>query len=368
MSTVSGVPTPPTDGTTGGRGWWIGGVIVLVVLAVGAGAWWLFVRDADDGPPPPSTTTTTTAPAPAALAPLTGLPVDQVDLRPTLGVKIDMAPEVTRFAGLERADMVYELLVEGGVTRGMALFQSQEAESVGPVRSLRTSDFDLAANLNDPIIAFSGADELTLQASRSAPLVPYTPSSPGAKEVFRRDRALRSPHNLFLSTEGVRDHVDDAGDVVAPFTMAGPTDPAPAGIPVPGVQVRFSTSTTAAFTWDADREEWLRWVRGTAHEDGDEVQLGTANVLVLFMDYGHPPWDRNSPELESVGRGTGQLLSGGSLTPVTWSRPTTTAPFTLAGLDGAEVRLPAGRTWVAFPSPGSASTMDDSDVDALADR
>jgi hypothetical protein len=346
------------------RRWLVGGIVALVAVAGATGAWWWLRRD-DRANPPPSTTTSSTAPVPTAFAPLTGLPVDQVDMRPVLGVKIDMAPEVTRFAGLERADMVDELLVEGGITRGLALFQSQDAASVGPVRSLRTSDFDLVANLNNPILAFSGADELTLRASRSAPFVPYTPDSPGADQVFRRDRSIRAPHNLFLSTDGVRRNVTDAGTAVAPFDMARPTDPAPAGLPVPGVQVRFSTSTTVAFTWDSGRREWLRWARGGKQADVDGTQLGTANVVVLDMVYGHPPWDRNSPELVSVGSGTGRLLSGGSVTPVTWVRPTARAPFTLTGADGVEVRIPSGRTWVAFPPEGVTAIMDEPAVKAL---
>jgi hypothetical protein len=348
------------------RRWVLGGIVALVAASGAAGAWWL-VRD-EGAEPPTTTSTTSTTSAPTAFAPLTGLPVDTVDLRAALGVKIDMAPEVTRFAGLERADMVDELLVEGGITRGLALFQSQDAASVGPVRSLRTSDFDLVANLNDPIVAFSGADELTLQASRAAPFVPYTPDSPGADQVFRRDRSIRAPHNLFLSTDGVRKHVTDAGTVVAPFDMARPTDPAPRGLPVPGVQIRFSTSTTVAFTWDPARQEWLRWVRGGKPVDFGGSQLGTDNVVVLDMVYGNPPWDRNSPELVSVGRGTGQLLSGGSVTPVRWERPTADTPFTLTSADGVEVRIPSGRTWVAFPPAGVTSTLDDRAVQDLLGR
>ena len=109
---------------------------------------------------------------------------------------------------------------------------------MGPVRSLRTSDFDLVANLGEPVVAFSGADTLTLRASKSAGLVTVTPDAADGTSVFFRDRKIPAPHNLFLTTIGARAKIRDVGAVNAPFTHTSPGAPAPAGLPLPGLRVQ----------------------------------------------------------------------------------------------------------------------------------
>ena len=344
---------------------WITGIVAVVVVAVGVAA---FVRSGSDDAPTTDSPSTTSAPGSTvagSTAALTGLPVTTYDPRPALGVKIDEAPGITAFEGLERADLIYEEQVEGGITRCLAVFQSQDAPNVGPVRSLRTSDFDLAENLGHPIIAFSGADKLTLKASKSAPFVPYTPDSSGASKVFHRDRSRKPPHNLFLSTAGVRDNATGAGEVQAPFTHSPPGSPPLAGLPVDGVRIRFTDAVDVAFTWDDARHEWLRWVNRKAHVDGTDTQLGVDSVLILDVVYGHPAWDPTEPELVSVGGGTGLLLSDRTVSTVRWERDTAASPFTLRDADGAMVGLPPGRTWVALPQGGATSMMDAAAIAAL---
>jgi hypothetical protein len=333
------------------RGAWIA-VAVVVLAAVGVGTWFL-VRDATESDDVPATTSTTATTEPL-LAPLTGEPTDAEPQR-AVAVKVDAAPNVTRFSGLERADLVYEVLVEGGITRQMALFESEDADRVGPVRSLRTSDFDLVENLGDPIVVFSGADDLTLGAALAALDTPFTEGSPGSADAFRRDTSLRAPHNLFVSTTAVREAIGEPGTIRRPFNHG----PGPAGAPVGAVRIAFSTSTVVEFRWDEGRGEWLRTKDGRAQTDDADVQLGVDTVLVLDSEYTSPPWDPTSPQLESVGEGGGLLLGDGVLSPVRWARANPLLPFTLTDAVGAEVALPPGRTWVAFAPPGSSEALGD---------
>ena len=346
--------------------------IATGVAAALAATAWMVVRsstgstDRRSGPAP-----VTSPPLPSTTgppSPLTGRPSTTADTRFALVVKIDAAPGVSRFAGLPRADLIYEVLVEGGITRYLAIFQSEDAPKVGPVRSLRTSDFDLVANLDRPVVAFSGADALTLRASSSAPLIPFTPDSVGGTSVFRRDTNLRAPHNLFLSTTALRSQIDDPGTVSPPFAHAGPADPPPGGASVAGLRIRFSDLSDAVFEWDGSRDEWLRWGRGRPQTDDRGTQLGVDNLLVLFTEYTHVPWDRNSPQVVSVGAGFGLLLANGSMTPLTWRRESPDRPFTMTGPAGMPIALPPGRTWVAFTTPGTTTALDAAAVTALGRR
>jgi hypothetical protein len=334
---------------------WVAGVVAVIVVGVGVAA---FVRSRSDDTPAAATTTTTTTTVPGARAALTGLPISAPDDRPALGVKIDETPGVNSYAGLERADLIYELLVEGDITRCMAVYQSQDAPKVGPTRSLRASDFQLVANLGHPIVAFSGGDKYTLQAAKFGDFVPYDPDSKNGDEVFRRDRSLRPPHNLFLSTTGVRENTTGAGAVQSPFTFDAPGSPPPAGLPIAGLRIHYTNFAVASFVWNADRHQWLRWANGKPQVDQDGTQLGVDTVLVMDMTYGNPTWDRNQPLLQSVGEGAGLLLSNGTATAVKWARVAAPSPFTLTRDDGTAVALPPGRTWVALPKAGATSTLD----------
>ncbi len=94
-------------------------------------------------------------------APLTGIPVDESDaarlLRPALVAKIDGAPEAMPQEGLEKADLVMEVRVEG-ISRYLGVWHSRDVDEIGPVRSARTTDPDLIAALVRPLFSYSGGN------------------------------------------------------------------------------------------------------------------------------------------------------------------------------------------------------------------
>lgn len=315
------------------------------------------------------TTVTTTTVAPRWRAPLTGLPIDDatfasIATRRTLAVKIDDAPKVLSHPGLGEADIVYEVLVEGGLTRYLALFQSRVPATVGPVRSVRTTDAGLVVNLNTPVLAFSGGNPRTVADVMRLPIIPFPPDR-ADRGVYRRDNSLPSPHNMFLSPAAVWSRLLDAATPVSPF--ANERAPGVPGTPTAGVRIVFSGSTDSTFVWDAGRSEYARIQRGRRHTTDGGRTLTTDNVVVLSTPYGTSPYDARSPEAVTVGFGTGLLLSGGTATPISWARPHGFAPFTLLGADGAPLPLPPGRTWAAMvpAGPGRVSTLDGATAAAL---
>lgn len=309
----------------------------------------------------PTTVTTTTAP-PRWRAPLTGLPVDDeafaaIATRRTLAVKIDDAPKVGSHPGLGDADVVYEVLVEGGFTRFLALFQSRVPATVGPVRSVRTTDGALVANLNTPVFAYSGGNPRTVADIVRLPLIAFPPDR-ADRGVYRRDGSLPSPHNMFLSPAGVWSRLLDAATPVSPFANERATG-AP-GIPTAGARAVFSGSADSTFVWDPARSDYVHFQRGRRHAVEGGQPMTTDNVVLLSVPYGTSPYDPRSPEAVTVGLGPGLLLSGGTATSITWARPHGFAPFTFLGADGAPVPLPPGRTWVAMvpDAPGRIANLD----------
>src|SRR3954454_8087691 len=155
---------------------------------------------------PTSEVTTTTASPAAPTSPLTGTPVANPanQNRVALIVKIDNAPEARPQAGLTEADVVFEEQVEGGISRLMAIYQSADANPVGPVRSARSTDISIASELNRPLFGYSGANALFLKLVRSSPLVDVGVDLQPSE--YRREGSRHAPHNLMSTTAGLFKH------------------------------------------------------------------------------------------------------------------------------------------------------------------
>jgi hypothetical protein len=298
-------------------------------------------------PVPTSTTTAVVAPT----APLTGEPLAPgeggVAQRRVLAVKIDDAPAVAEHPGLEQADIVVELLVEGGLTRYMGLFQSRVPPTVGPVRSVRTTDFDLVSALGVPVLAFSGGNERTVADALRLPAIAFPPDR-ADDGVYRRDRSLKAPHNLFLSPPALWGRVLGVASPRSPIGGSRPRSPLDDGDPVAGLRLVFSRVTDSAFVWDAAASSWVRFQRGRVQSDGEGRPLAFDNVIVIMTTYRTSPYDHTSPEAVSVGSGPALLLSGGRRTPLVWQRPDPSSPFAFRSQDGRTVDIPAGTSWMAL--------------------
>jgi hypothetical protein len=322
-------------------------------------------------------TTTTAAPAPSPPAgpsgpapvppppgggPLTGFAAaDGLPSRPALVVKIDNGPRALPQAGINQADVVFEEQVEGGITRLAAVFQSESPGSVGPVRSARSTDIGLVSPLSGPLFAYSGANKVFLAQVRRAPLVDVgADKAPGR---YHRDGSRPVPDNLFSSASAL--FALAAPQAVAPpalFAYHAPGE-APSGAgakPAGRVHAEWgSRMTTVDYLWDAPSRQWRRTQNGRADVDTTGTQVAPSNVVIQFVGYRNTglvdPSGSAVPEAQVVGEGDAWVLTGGSLIPAHWSKPSAEAVTHYVDANGAEVLLAPGRTWVELVPPGKAS-------------
>lgn len=272
--------------------------------------------------------------------------------RPAVVVKIDNLDAAWPQAGINQADITFELLVEG-VSRFAAVFNSEDAALVGPVRSARTSDVNLLSMLDWPCFAFSGGNDPVLQAVGAGALVDVSATVAAAAYARAEDREM--PHNLMTSSSALRNACSDGGAPGPLFDYgAGPGD---RGAEVGGVALAFGASVSR-FVWDAPSGRWLRYVDGYAQVDTAGVQVSPVNVVVLATDYLPSPADPRSPEAQTLGSGEAWVLVDGRAVSGTWERSSATQPYLLAGDDGAPLILRPGRTWVALAPSGSAELID----------
>lgn len=344
-----------------GRLAYLAGAAVVVVL-VGSVA---VVAQADDEPEPrgitaaPTTTTTTTTttepPAPAPFAPLTGIEGEHEGRihRPALFVKIDNVPRARPQAGLNQADIVFEEPVEGNTTRLAAVFHSTDAQGVGPVRSVRTTDLELVSLFGRVIFASSGGNGGVVPQIQAADVIDVGHNVTGGG--FYRVGGRPAPHNLF---SGTLELYAKSGEQPPPprplFDYLEPGEALPEGaIPVGGVALRFGGPEVSRFTWDAASETWPREQQGTPHVDAEGVQVAPSNVVVLEIDYDRSGQiGRSVPHGIVTGYGPALVLTQGQSVQGTWSRPTLADPLELRALDGSPIKLTPGQTFVELPVRG----------------
>ena len=278
-----------------------------------------------------------------------GLPGDEIR-RPALAVKIDNVSVARPQEGINQADVVYEELVEAGLTRLVAVFQTTGARSVGPIRSARTSDPPLLEGFDRPLFAYSGANRGTRGAVAASELTDV--GYDAASSLYWRSTSRRAPHNLFSATDRLWGKYPERDEIpTAPFAFRTVLDELhPSAEPVAGVFVDFGHAEID-YAWNG--EGWERTHNGDAHSDSDGIRVAPPNVVIQFTTYGTSSADSRSPEAETVGSGEAWVFTDGHVVRGRWERPDQSRPAALVA-DGRPIRLTPGRTWVALTRAGTA--------------
>ena len=119
---------------------------------------------------------------PPPTCPLTGLPApgDKVPHRPVVAVKVENTADAYPLAGLQNADVVYEEMVEGGITRFMALYQCKSATRVGPVRSARMTDPRVLSQFGPrSMLSYSGGQQAVVNDIGRSTLMSFDETTGG---------------------------------------------------------------------------------------------------------------------------------------------------------------------------------------------
>ncbi|HEX3708015.1 MAG TPA: DUF3048 domain-containing protein [Mycobacteriales bacterium] len=304
----------------------------------------------------PGSPSASNQPAAAPTCPLTGLPQsggERAD-RVALAVKVDNIAPALPQAGINNADVVVEELVEGGLTRLMAIFQCQKAPLVGPIRSARISDADILALLHGSVLGYSGANPKDMPPIRDhsgAALI----SDDAQPEYFHLDSSRAAPHDVFSSTKTLlRAGLKARPNLKAPpalFTY-GALDPRARR----ARQVYLSwPAASAEWTWS--NGAWLRTQGGATDTLTDGQQISATNVVVLGVDIAstglHDVLGNASPLDVTVGSNPAWVLRDGKMIRGSWHRKSISNGISLTDAAGHRIALAPGRTWIELlPRPG----------------
>lgn len=295
--------------------------------------------------PTPTPTPTPEAP-PLAVQPLRGTQVPAETITgPALAAKIDNHIAARPQVGLDHTDIVFEELVEGGLTRYVALWFSDVPAEIGPVRSIRPMDPDIVSPFGG-LIAYSGGQQRFVDMMLNTPV--HNAIHGGVDDRFMyRTRSKTAPHNVIVKAQELRAAYADVPPPAQQFAYSQRPQTASAaayGSTANGFDLFFSAKEGRSWRWDAGSGRYLRSQNGAPDMDSAGGQLAATNVVALSVSIDWAYGD--IPKTVMVGSGPAWVATGGKTIQVTWTKASADAPIQLTNQYGTPVYLAPGNTWV----------------------
>jgi hypothetical protein len=285
-------------------------------------------------------------------------------LERVLGVMIDNHPDVTSQAGLSRARVVYEAMVEGSFTRFFALYTiSDEAPRVGPVRSARPYFLDWLAEYGDSSYWHSGGspDALALIKKRNVFDVNEFYRGP----YFWRDRSISAPHNLFtnsiqwqryLGTEiisSTRPLQEYSG---WKFEAVGSPTQNASSSRVSEVVMSYTGRYLVGWKYDVATDRYSRTVNAVQQVDDDGAQV-LADTIIIQEVPTRVLDEEGRREMDTIGSGLVRVIQHGMLIRGTWKKEAVSSRTRFYDVNGEEIALKPGTLWVQIVPPNTPVTI-----------
>lgn len=330
-----------------------------LLVAVSAAALTLTACSSSDDPKEPTTPDASkgTSQKLVEISPLTGraLPNGRPD-NPVFVVKIENTSAGAPQIGLNKADLVMEELVEGGLTRLAAFYYSNIPSKVGHVRSLRDSDIGIAAPVGGQVVASGGAAG-AYKRVEGADITVFSEDagSPG----FSSDPAKSRPYNRLIDLKAVakKAKTTKINGPYLPWTpkkakaeQADSTATPPKSKRTRSATVRFSNSTST--TWALKDSKWQR-TNGHAAA-GKDFKANT--MIVMFCKIGDAgytdPAGNPVPETKLEGKGRALVFRGSKVTEVEWHKPSLEESITFQTKAGEPYTIDPGKVFFQLVPKG----------------
>jgi hypothetical protein len=265
-------------------------------------------------------------------------------------VKIDNYPDARPQSGLDKADVIFEEPVEGGITRYAAVFQCQGAPLVGPVRSARNIDIGILGQLGNPLEVHVGGINPVLANIDASPIVNVDLGDDGSIQTHPAGRY--APYDTYSSTAQL--WATHPTMVTPPQPLFSYSDATPVGQAVSSVQIDFSETSDVTWKYDPSIRAFRRYYNGTTPDMlADGTQDTAANVVVQYVSISLGPWLENNEggyevqaDLYPDASGQAEVFRDGVGIPGTWERGALGSPTRFLNAAGALINMQPGQTWV----------------------
>ena len=255
-------------------------------------------------------------------------------------------------SGLQDAMIIYEMIVEGGLTRYMAVFQDQNTERIGSIRSARHYFLDYA--LENDAIYVHHADFKTLNIDRI---------SVDASKTGWRDKSLNvsTEHTLFTSIAKLNNGVGNKRktrnkDFLLNYSET-PIDLSTkeGAIKANNIEITYSGSVKSSYEYDESAQNYKRSVNGKAHTDYVTKKQYTFKNIITYQVSNTSLNDGSGKDrqtLDNIGSGEGYYITNGYAVPITWSKSSRSSQTVYKYKDGTEIDVNDGNTFIQIQPKG----------------
>ncbi|MFT5874523.1 MAG: hypothetical protein ACI8WT_003493 [Clostridium sp.] len=246
-------------------------------------------------------------------------------------------------SGINAADIVYETMVEGGIPRFIALFQSDDAKKVGPIRSARSYFLDISSEYNLPF-AHCGGSEEALSEIKNENLMSLNEMTYAS--TYLRDSMRKAPHNLYTSTEKLRELVKTKKFIKTP-TVALKFDKTywdnSASPKATNVLLKINKFYNTSYTY-ANGVYFKSMDGKSSTNKEDKLPLAFKNIVVQITSI-KTQADGNHLDIALVGSGDGYVISNGKFIKMHWTKKDVSSQTLLTDEKGNDLPLNPGKTW-----------------------
>lgn len=318
---------------------------VLAILLIGSGLlWWL---NSQSLLAPTDTPASTRKAAVTYFSPLTGVEVadEAATKKPVIAVMIENSPDARPQSGLAEAEVVFETVAEGGITRFIVLYQNASPSLIGPVRSLRPYYADWAAGF-DPSVAHVGGSPEALNMIRSGNYGVDMDQFFNASAFWRASDRY-APHNVYTNGAKLSELSTSKGKTSSSVTFSPRVDAKKADTPsASSISVPISSPLyNVTYDYDSTSNSYNRKLGGVAHVDREKGQLSPKVVVVMKTSISLAA-DGSHQNITTTGSGQAYIFQNGTSTEATWSKAAPKERLVFKDADGQEIPLVRGQTWI----------------------
>jgi hypothetical protein len=292
---------------------------------------------------------------------LSGLELsDSVKNDRPVAVMVENSPDSRPQSGLIKADIVFEVVDEYGITRYVAIFSTNEAEVIGPVRSARIYYAEIARSF-DPIYVFWGtysdaypvikSMDMDVLDANSDKYVPYTDA--GWRDTSRSNI---TEHTAFIDIKGINEDAQgygyslNSGQSPMRFKLDA-VDSKRGGIT--DIAVNFSHDDYMVdFSYNHEENRYYKYLAGSPHIDFESgQQISVNNIVVLITNIDGPVDEAGHMVVRTTGThdaGKAYYFMDGNIIQGTWGRNSISSPFEFKDDNGKDILFNRGSTWVCL--------------------
>lgn len=266
-------------------------------------------------------------------------------------------------AGLEKADIIYEILAEGLITRYMAVYHGDYPDHVGPVRSTRPY-FVLKALEFDPYYVHVGGSMQALSDIKKFRMADIDGLTSGA---YWREKHKKAPHNVYTSAEALLKEAKRFGysqSVNFDFMDFNDTISIPEGDDA--IEITFvykepnqtdKIGYATSYKYNDEEKRYYRYTNGKPHlDEASKIHLSCTNILVQYAKTTVID-NEGRLQIDLITSGSGRYYTAGKYQDVTWKKVDASSPTLFYSKDGNEIVLNPGVTWIQVVKAGNVEII-----------